>query len=119
MIKCEMINKVISIPQCILNNFTSKDDYCRFIVYDNEQEIEEPKWSRKIYAEAYGFKKLGYFNYFRDSSLDSIEILDHFDSQIIKDLFKEHDFEDYTPDEKERIKINYANHPINTSLFHL
>ena len=29
MIQCEMTNRMIVIPQCIHNNFTGADEYCR------------------------------------------------------------------------------------------
>jgi len=111
MVKCEQINRMIAIPQCIWCNFTDGNDYCRWIVYDDEQPEEEPGYCRKIYCDAFGFKKLTFFNYYRDSSLDNIESYTHhaakfeegldegLDEQTIKEikeLFKQQTFEDYT-----------------------
>jgi len=117
MIKCELINRTISIPHCIWCNFTFEKDYCRWIVYDNEQPDGD---KHKIYSDAFGFKELAYFNYFRDSSLDNIEFIKQdLGDQTIKEIekeFKQQNFIDYTDQEKDQIRLTYANHLPNHSL---
>lgn len=119
MIKCEFVNRMISIPQCIWNNFTGEDDFCRWIIYDDSRKIEEPLYARKLHPESYGYKKIGFFNYdrwnrltfeFRTPSLFSFEIRD------IIALAEQYCFMDYTDAEKQEIRLKYANHRKNYSL---
>jgi len=114
---------MIAIPQCIWCNFTDGKDYCRWIVYDDKQPEEEEGYKRKIYSDAFGFKKLAFFNYHRDPSLDNIEYYHNISEEGlneqtngIKELFKQQTFEDYTDHEKDWIKSKYANHRPNCSL---
>lgn len=113
---------MIAIPQCIWCNFSYGKDYCRWIVYDNELPEEEKEYCRKIYDDAFGFKKLAFFNYHRDSSLDNIEFERDLDKDVIDQiniLFKQQEFEDYTDHEKDWLRLKYAHHVPDCSLMFL
>lgn len=119
MIKCEFINRMIAIPQCIWNNFTGDDDFCRWVVYDTEQKIEEGPGRRKIFEESYGYKKLCFFNYDRANQLSLEPIassLTDAEWEAILAVAREQKFIDYTDEEKQNIRLEFANHRQNTSL---
>ena len=125
MIKCEFINRMIAIPQCIWNNFTGTDDFCCWVTYDDSKKIEEAPGHRKIFEESYGYEKLGFFNYQRgdvltfewaDGRWHGERIPTDEEKEAIRALAKERHFIDYTDEEKENIKTNLADHPAGHSL---
>lgn len=114
-IKCEIVNRMIGIPYCIWCNFTYNHDYCRWIVYDESVRLSNPGGI----SRACGYKRVGFFNYFRDPSLNDIEFEEGLDPETIlqmEALFPQQKFEDYTDHEKEWIKNKYANHLSGHSL---
>jgi hypothetical protein len=119
MFRFELVNRSISIPHCIWCNFTYEKDCCRFIVYDDQQSISEVGGGRKLYNESYGFKKVAFFNCFRDSSLNGIEYLENLNleqREEVERLLRQNVFTDFTDVEKEDIRMEYANHIPNHSL---
>lgn len=112
---------MIAIPQCIWCNFTSLDDYCRWAIYDDAKKIESPGYHRKIYNESFGYKKIAYLTIYRDGKtiLEVIEDVLLVDLETITTIAKTVSFIDHTEEEKEYIRQNYADHPVNHSLMYI
>jgi hypothetical protein len=117
-VKAELVNKMIAIPQCIKNNFTGKKDYCRWIVYDESEEAEDPGYCRKMYEDAFGKKKIGFITCYRYGEVD-LEFesgISEEERRALFDLAKDYHFIDHSDEAKAYIREHYANHPEGHSL---